>query len=78
MLMAVGAALQSQSNVQLQSFSYHDGSLRLQVQAGSIDALDAMKSLLAKNSAFHVDMDSISSSAGQTTGRLTLSEGNSG
>lgn len=78
MLTAVGAALQSQSNVQLQSFSYHDGSLQLQVQAGSIDALDAMKSLLTKNSAFHVDMDSISSSAGQTTGRLTLSEGNSG
>ncbi len=78
MLTAVGNALQSQSSVQLQSFSYHDGSLQLQVQAGSIDALDTVKNLLAKDPAFHVDMDSVSSSAGQTTGRLTLSEGNGG
>jgi general secretion pathway protein L len=77
MLAAVGAALQSQTGVQLQSFNYHDGSLQLQVQAGSIDALDSVKSMLAQNPAFHVAMDSVSSSAGQTTGRLTLSAGGS-
>ncbi|MGB9430216.1 MAG: type II secretion system protein GspL [Gammaproteobacteria bacterium] len=72
MLAAVGTALQSQSGVQVQGFSYHGGSLQLQIQASSIQALDNMKSALAQNSAFHVDLDSVNASAGQTTGRLTL------
>ncbi|MGH8283556.1 MAG: type II secretion system protein GspL [Gammaproteobacteria bacterium] len=73
MLTAVGATLQSQNGVQLQGFSFHGGSLQLQVQAASIDALNNMKSALAQNSAFQVNLDSVNSSAGQTTGRLTLS-----
>jgi len=74
MLTAVGSVLQSQNVVQLQSFTYHDGNLQLQIQAGSIDALDNVKSMLSQNSAFHVEMDSLNSSSGTTTGRLTISE----
>ncbi|MGA9851562.1 MAG: type II secretion system protein GspL [Gammaproteobacteria bacterium] len=73
MLTAVGAALQSQNGLQLQGFSYHGGSLQLQVQAASIDALNSMKSALAQNAGFQVNLDSVNSKAGQTTGRLTLS-----
>ncbi|MGH8307924.1 MAG: type II secretion system protein GspL [Gammaproteobacteria bacterium] len=73
MLTAVGATLQLQSGVQLQGFSFHGGNLQLQVQASSIDALNSMKSALVQNSAFQVNLDSVNSSAGQTTGRLTLS-----
>lgn len=73
MLMAVGNALQSQSGVQLQGFSYHGGTLQLQVQASSMHALSTMKSVLARNPAFSVNLDSVNSSAGQTTGRLTIS-----
>lgn len=72
MLATVGAALQAQSGTQLQGFSYHAGVLQLQVQAGSIDALDNLKSALAQDSAFHAQLDSVNSTSGQTTGRLTL------
>ncbi|MGH8379003.1 MAG: type II secretion system protein GspL, partial [Gammaproteobacteria bacterium] len=69
MLMAVGATLQSQSSVQLQGFSFHGGNLQLQIQAPSIDALNSIKSALTQNSACQVNLDSVNSSAGQTTGR---------
>lgn len=72
MLASVGTALQSQSGMQLQGFSYHGGVLQLQVQASNIAGLDSLKSALAGNAAFQVQLDSISSAAGQTTGRLTL------
>ena len=72
-LMAVGNALQSQSGVQLQGFSYHGGTLQLQLQASGIDALNNVKSVLARNTAFSVNLDSVNSGAGQTTGRLTIS-----
>ncbi len=73
LLASVGPALQAQNGVQLQSMSYHDGNLQLQVQAGSIDALNNLKSMLAQNSSLHVEMDSLNSSSGTTTGRLTIS-----
>ena len=72
---AVGNALQSQNDVQLQSFSYHDGNLQLQVQAGNIDALNNIKNLLAQNSGLQVAIDSLNSSSGTTTGRLTITGG---
>lgn len=72
MLAVVGSALQSQTGSQLQGFSYHAGVLQLQIQAGSIDALNNLKSALAQNAALQVQLDSVNSSAGQTTGRLTL------
>jgi len=73
MLTTLGKVLQSQNGVQLQSFSYHDGNLQLQVQAGSIDVLNNVKSTLTQNSSLHVEMDSLNSSSGITTGRLTIS-----
>ncbi|MGH8377910.1 MAG: type II secretion system protein GspL, partial [Gammaproteobacteria bacterium] len=73
LLAAVGTTLQSQSGVQLQGFSYHGGTLQLQVQAANIDALNSMKSALTQNSSFQVSLDSVNSTSGQTTGRLTLS-----
>ncbi|MBU6469270.1 MAG: type II secretion system protein GspL [Gammaproteobacteria bacterium] len=72
MLAQVGAALQVQSGVQLQGFSFHGNVLQLQVQAGSMDALHSLQSALANNAALEVQLDSVSSAAGQTTGRLTL------
>jgi general secretion pathway protein L len=75
MLTPVATALQSQTGSQLQGFSYHAGVLQLQVQAGSIDALNNLKSALVQDAAFQVQLDSVNSSAGQTTGRLTLRGG---
>ncbi|MGA9854186.1 MAG: type II secretion system protein GspL, partial [Gammaproteobacteria bacterium] len=71
LLTSLGNVLQSQNGVQLQSLSYHGGNLQLQVQAGSIDALNNVKSMLTQNSSLHVEMDSLNSSSGTTTGRLT-------
>ncbi|MGH8397291.1 MAG: type II secretion system protein GspL [Gammaproteobacteria bacterium] len=76
MLTAVGTALQSQNDVQLQGISFHGDDLQLQVQAPSIDALNNLKADLVQNSAFQVNLDSVNSSAGQTTGHLTLSGNN--
>lgn len=75
MLASLGPAMQAQNGIQLQSLSYHDGNLQLQIQAGSIDALNNLKSILVQNSSLHVEMDSLNSSSGVTTGRLTLSGG---
>lgn len=72
MLANVGAAMQAQSGLQLQGISYHGNVLQLQVQAGSMDALHGLQSALASNAALEVQMDSVSSAAGQTTARLTL------
>lgn len=72
MLANVGAALQAQSGLQLLGFSYHGDVLQLQVQAGSMDALHGLQSALASNAALEVQLDSVSSVSGQTTGRLTL------
>ena len=72
MLASVGTALQSQSGMQLQGFTYHRGVLQLQIQATNIAALDSLKSALAQNNAFQAELDSVSSTSGQTTGRLTL------
>ncbi|MDE2234391.1 MAG: type II secretion system protein GspL [Gammaproteobacteria bacterium] len=72
MLTDVGTALQTQHSVQIQSFSFHNGNLELQVQADNIDSLNNMKDLLARNPALHVQMDSLNTSSGNTTGRLTV------
>ncbi|MGH8361900.1 MAG: type II secretion system protein GspL, partial [Gammaproteobacteria bacterium] len=72
MLAQVGAVLQAQSGLQLQGFSYHGDVLQLQVQAASMDALHSLHSALANNATLEVQLDSVSSAAGQTTGRLTL------
>ncbi|HVC29065.1 MAG TPA: type II secretion system protein GspL [Gammaproteobacteria bacterium] len=75
MLAAVGDVMQSEKGVRLESFSYHDNNLQLQISADSIDTLNGMKTTLAGNSALHVEMDSLNSSSGTTTGRLTISSG---
>ena len=72
MLASVGTALQSQSGMQLQGFSYHAGVLQLQIQAPNIAALDSLKAALAQTSGIQAELDSVSSTSGQTTGRLTL------
>ncbi|MGH8370089.1 MAG: type II secretion system protein GspL [Gammaproteobacteria bacterium] len=72
MLMTLGAALQANTTVQLSGFSYHSGSLQVQVQAGQIQALDDLKTSLQQAGRFNVNLDSVNSSNGQATGRLTL------
>ena len=72
MLAVIGRTLQAQSGAQLQGFSYHGGELQLQIQAGSIETLNDLKSALAQDASLQVQLDSVNSSGGQTTGRLTL------
>ncbi|MGH8371174.1 MAG: type II secretion system protein GspL [Gammaproteobacteria bacterium] len=72
MLTVLGAALQANSNVQLSGFTYHSGSLQVQVQANQIQALDDLKTALQQASKFNVNLDSVNSSDGQATGRLTM------
>lgn len=75
MLMALGAALQANTTVQLSGFSYHSGSLQVQVQAGQIQALDDLKTSLQQTGKFTLNLDSVNSSNGKATGRLTLTGG---
>lgn len=77
LLSAAGRSLQAQTDVQLQGLSYHNGVLQLQVQTTSIGALDTLKSALQQSAALHANLDSVSSNAGQTTGRLTISQAGS-
>ncbi|HEX6550718.1 MAG TPA: type II secretion system protein GspL [Gammaproteobacteria bacterium] len=72
MLMSLGIALQANSKVQLSGFSYHAGTLQVQVQADQIQALDDLKNALQQAGKFNVNLDSVNSSNGQATGRLTL------
>lgn len=72
MLTAIGNAVKTQHNVQIKSFSFHNDSLQLQLQADNIDSLNNMKNLLSENADLHVDMDSLNTSSGNTTGRLTV------
>lgn len=73
MLAAVGNALQSEKDVQLESFSYQAGSLKLQIQAASSESLDNLKTALARDPEWQVALQSVTRSAGRTAGRLTLS-----
>jgi general secretion pathway protein L len=75
MLMTLGTALQANNSVQLSGFSYHGGSLQVQVQADQIQALDDLKTSLQQAGKFNVNLDSVDSSNGQATGRLTLTGG---
>ncbi|HEX5339776.1 MAG TPA: type II secretion system protein GspL [Gammaproteobacteria bacterium] len=77
MLTALGTALQANSAVQLAGFSYHDGSLQVQVQASQIQSLDDLKNALQQAGKFDVNLDSVNSNQGQATGRLTLTGGSS-
>lgn len=76
MLMSLGTALQANSTVQLTGFSYHSGTLQVQVQADQIQALDNLKNALQEDGHFNVNLDSVNSNSGQASGRLTLT-GNS-
>lgn len=73
LLAIVGKTLQSHPGVQLQGLSYHNSVLQLQVQTGNISTLDTLKSALQQTASLHANLDSVSSKAGQTTGRLTIS-----
>lgn len=72
MLLALGTSLQANSAVQLSGFTYHSGSLQVQVEADQIQALDDLKSALQQAGKFNVNLDSVNSSDGKATGRLTM------
>lgn len=75
MLMLLGAALQANNSVQLSGFSYHGGSLQVEVRASQIQSLDDLKTALQQAGKFNVNLDSVNSNDGQATGRLTLTGG---
>lgn len=72
MLASAGVALRAQNDVQLQGLSFHAGVLQLEVQAASLSSLNNLKATLTQNPALQAQMDSVSSTAGLTTARLTL------
>ena len=75
LLAAVGTALHDQKGILLSAFSYHAGTLQLQVQAPDADALENLKSALANNANLSVNLDSVNSTSGETSARLTVTGG---
>lgn len=72
MLAVLSSALQTNNAVQLSGFDFHADSLQVAVEANRIDALDDLKTALQQAGNFSVSLDSVNSSNGQASGRLTL------
>lgn len=75
LLDALGNAVASHPSIQVIALNYQDGSLQAQLQAGDIGALDSFKSALGGKDGITANLDSVSASGGQVTGRITLSGG---
>ena len=75
LLAAVGTALHDQQVILLSGFSYHGGALQLQIQAPDVDALENLKSALAQNVNLSVNLDSVNSTSGESSARLTVTGG---
>ncbi len=76
LLDALGSGLGSNPSIQVTGINYQGGSLQVQLQAGDIGALDALKGTLAQGSV-RADLDSVNASGAQVTGRIVLSGGGS-
>ncbi len=75
LLDALGNAVTAYPSIQIIALNYQDGSLQAQLQAGDIGALDSLKSALGGKGGITANLDSVSASGGQVTGRITLSGG---
>jgi len=75
LLDALGNAVTAYPSIQIIALNYQDGSLQAQLQAGDIGALDSLKSALGSQAGITASLDSVSASAGQVTGRITLNGG---
>ncbi len=69
----LGSGLAGMQGVQVMAMNYQNGSLQVQLQAGDIGALDSLKSTLSQQAGISVNLDSVSASGSQVTGRLVLS-----
>jgi general secretion pathway protein L len=72
MLDALGTALSANPTVQVSLLDYRNSSLQAQLQAGSVVALDAIKTGLSQQGSYSVKLDSVSVTGSQATGRLIL------
>lgn len=73
LLDALGGALNGMQGVQVTALDYQNSSLQVQLQAGDIGALDALKATLSQQNGISVTLDSVNASGSQVTGRLVLS-----
>jgi general secretion pathway protein L len=74
LLDALGNALAANGGVQIVALNYQDGKLQAQLQTADVAALDALKTALSQRDGFAVELDSVSASGNQVTGRLVLHE----
>ena len=73
LLDVLGSAMGGMQGVQIIAINYQNGSLQVQLQAGDIGMLDALKATLSQQTGISVNLDSVSASGSQVTGRLVLS-----
>jgi general secretion pathway protein L len=75
LLDALGDSIGGNASIQITGFNYQGGNLQVQVQAGDIGALDALKGALNQQAGVRADLDSVNAAGSQVTGRLVLSGG---
>lgn len=73
LLDTLGGSLSGMQGVQVMAMNYQSGTLQVQLQAGDISALDALKASLSQQAGISASLDSVSASGSQVTGRLVLS-----
>ena len=74
LLEVLGSALAGNSMVQISALNYQGGTLQAQLQAGDVGSLDALKAALGQQPGLSVNLDSVSASGNQVSGRLLLGE----
>lgn len=75
LLDGLGTAVASNPSVQINALNYQDGSLQAQLQASDVGALDSIKNALSQQAGLAVNLDSVSATGGQASGRVTLAAG---
>jgi len=74
LLEVLGNALAGNPAVQISALNYQGGNLQAQLQAGDVGSLDALKAALSQQPGLSVNLDSVSASGNQVSGRLLLGE----
>ena len=72
LLGALGNTITATPSVQIIGINYQGGSLQVQLQASDVGSLDALKAALARQNGLSVNLDSVSASGNQVTGRIVL------
>jgi type II secretion system protein L len=77
LLEVLGNALAGNPTVQISALNFRGGNLQAQLQAGDVGSLDALKAALGQQPGLSVNLDSVSASGNQVSGRIVIGESRS-